>query len=61
VEFQKEMPLGLAMRLSRDSLAMENFRLLNEQEQEILILKAQNASSAKQMRAITESLHRPIR
>lgn len=50
------MPLGLAMALAQSSVAMKNFGVLSELEQEKLIERARAVHSKKEMKEIVSEL-----
>lgn len=53
---ENNIPLGLAMALAQSSVAMKNFGVLSELEQEKLIERARAAHSKKEMKDIVSDL-----
>lgn len=53
---ENNMPLGLAMALAQSSVAMKNFGVLSELEQEKLIERARSVHSKKEMKDIVSEL-----
>ena len=53
---ENNMPLDLAMALAQSSVAMKNFGVLSELEQEKLIERARAVHSKKEMKDIVSEL-----
>lgn len=58
MENARDMPMGLAFRLSMNEQAMENFARMTDEEKNQVLAAARSVTSKEQMRGIVEDLTR---